>query len=97
MAILEIDGQDTDFTRYVNGVEVLFKKIQSQEYFNGEIRVGILDDSQQPDSLYFTFDFEGQMPVTITLRPDEANALISMLSHCLMLKNLNDMQKNMED
>lgn len=91
MAILEIVGQDTGFARVVNGVVVTFEKVASQEYYNGEIRTGLIDDTEQPDCIYFTFDLEGQLGITITMRKDETLALCKMLNEALLVKEVNEM------
>jgi hypothetical protein len=90
-----MDKKRKTFYRFINGVQAVFSQLALQQYNNGVFTAGIIDDTNQPDCVFFTISIDGEEDVVITLRSDEANALISLISHSLMVKNLEDMRENL--
>lgn len=58
------------------------KEVAVQEYSNCRISAGLVDGLAD-DSLYFRFEREGEVPLTVGLRPDEMTALMFSCSGAL--------------
>ena len=66
----------------VNGRKGKFWRAVVQEYMNCEFSAGLIK-GLEPDTIYLRLDKDGLQPTTIILRPDEAMAIIHVLSGAL--------------
>lgn len=80
------------FTIHVNGRKGRFWRAAKQPYQNCEISAGVID-GLEPDTIYLRFDRDGDKPTTFMLRPDEALAVINVLSGALWSKAIFDLGK----
>ena len=64
-----------------------------QEYQNCEISAGLIK-GLEPDTVYLRLDKDNTKPTTLLLRPDEALAVIYVLSGALWSQHIIEGEKN---
>ena len=77
----------TRFTIKHNGRRGKFWRAAVQEYQNCEISAGLIA-GLEPDTVYLRFDKDVEKPTTILLRPDEALAVLYVLSGALWSQSM---------
>lgn len=70
-----------------NGRTGHFWQACKQAYSNCEFTAGLIK-GLEPDTIYMRIDGDGRKPSTIFLRPDEATAILYVLSGALWSSNI---------
>ena len=79
------------FTINDNGRKGKFERVIVQPYQNCELSAGLIE-GLEPDTIYLRFDRDNTKPTTIFLRPDEAQAVIWVLTGALWSKEITVMK-----
>ena len=80
-----------NFTIKANGRKGKFWRACVQPYQDCEISGGLIEGFE-PDTIYLRFDRDSTKPTTIWLRPDEAQAIIHVLSGALWSKMIGEIK-----
>jgi len=78
------------FDTAINDGAIRCEEIISQPYANAAFSAGLVKGIE-PDTLYLQFSRDGEEPWTVFLRPDEALAIVWVLSGSLWSKSMMEM------